>query len=90
MKISSGFLEKPVQEWKSDDYVNAKNIVDNIRVVNDSAERGVKLVNDCIKSAKKEDRFQQILQVVENSRHCLPDQRKRKMEITSWYMYLTL
>ena len=41
----------------------------NIRVVNDSAERGGKLANDYMNSTK----YQKIIQIVENSRHTLPD-----------------
>ena len=40
--------------------------MDNMAVVNDSAERGVKLCHDFLDSAKDEARLQNILQVVEN------------------------
>ena len=48
-----------------------------LQVVNDVAERGVKLCNDFIGSSRDEERFQNILQVVENHRKAQPNQRKR-------------
>ena len=78
-----------MNDWIADpEYHAAVDIVQNIRVVNDSAERGVKLANDFLKSAKCEEKYQQILQVVENSRHSLPDQRNRKLETKSWFLTL--
>ena len=47
-----------------------------LKVVNDSAERGVKLAADFLEAARSEGRFQDILQVVEKSRADTPDQRK--------------
>ena len=49
-----------------------------MRVVNDSAERGVKLASDFNKASHSEERFQQVLQVVVNSRHGMPDLREKK------------
>jgi len=43
-------------------------IVDNLKVVNDTAERGVKIASDFIDYAKKEKKYQCILQVVEQNR----------------------
>ena len=85
-KMSTTFLSKPVSTWNSDpEYTLAVETVKNIRVVNDSAERGVKLTSDFIKSAKTESTFQKILQVVENSRNYLPGQRKGKKQSKSWF-----
>ena len=81
-------MSKKVEDWEEDGrFQQSKRIVCNLQVCNDSAERGVKLASDFIKSAKNEDRFQQILQVVENSRHSLPNQRnKRKIKHNQWYL----
>ena len=77
LKLNEDFLYKPV-EWERDEqYKKAKAILNALSVTNDAVERGVKLA-DFQQTAKKEDRFQDILQVVENSRHSLSDQRKRK------------
>ena len=58
--------------------MKAKLIIDNVSVVKDSAERGVKLTSDFLSGARKEENLQNILQVVENDRRNLPNQRKRK------------
>ena len=89
MKLDQEFLYKPQKDWHNDDgYKNAKLVVNSISVVNDTAERGVKLGYDFLGSAVKEERYQKILQVVENSRHTLPNQRKRKLLASSWYLTL--
>lgn len=85
MKVEAEFLSKSVCEWETDDqYLTAKEIVDNICVVNDAAERGVKLVSDFIGGAREEENLQNILQVVEADRRMVPNQRKRKPE--KWYL----
>ena len=79
----------PVEQWSQNaDYKRAKVIVDALRVANDAAESGVKLSQDFRVAAKKEKRYQQILQVVENSRNTKPNQRKRKAVSKSWYLTL--
>ena len=90
LKIDSSFLRKPVVEWKDNQlYKNAKLIVDNIKVVNDAAERGLKLAQDFQGAAQKEQHYQNILQVVENSRKSLPNQRKQNSDsLPSWYLML--
>ena len=57
-------------------------------VVNDGAERGVRLCHDFISQARREDRHQQILQVVENNRNQQPNQRSRKTDTKRWYLKL--
>ena len=80
------FLAKSAETWFNDpEYIKMKEVVDNLQVVNDAAERGVKLCSDQLKSAKSEDKFQDILQVVENARHQTPNQRKRKQDGKSWF-----
>lgn len=56
------FLHSPVSEWANpEDYINIKQVVDNLQVVNEVAKRGVKLCHDFITVVRKE-----ILQVIEN------------------------
>ena len=57
-------------------------------MVNDGAERGVKLAYDYIGSSKKEDNFQNILQTVESDRRLLPNQHKRKLTSKGWSLKL--
>ena len=89
MKLNYGFLSKPVEYWPKDaGYLEAKLIINNLSVVNDGAERGVKLAYDFIDSSKKEDNFQNILQTVENDRRLIPNQRKRKLTSKGWSLKL--
>ena len=56
----------------------AKKKIRNMRVVNDSAEHGVKLASYFNKASHSEEHFQQVLQVVVNSRHGMPDLREKR------------
>ena len=88
-KINPSFLEVPITDWNSNtDFKAGKEIVSNLCVVNDSAERGVKLCHDFLDSAKKEGNLQSVLQVVENTRNKLPNQRKRKLNSKNWFLKL--
>ena len=89
LKIDSSFLTHPSSAWPSDDgYKRGKAIVENLHVVNDLAERGVKLASDFISSAKKESSFQNLLQVVENDRNTVPNQRNLKIKPKNWFLSL--
>ena len=87
LNINSSFLREPVTEWhKNEDFLASKNVVSSLSVVNNSAERGVKLCSDFVGTSKKENKFQDIIQVVENNRNMLPNQRKRHLEPIRWYI----
>jgi hypothetical protein len=60
-------------------YQASKANVLAINVVNDCAERGVKLSSDFLSSAKNEEHYQNVLQVVEHDRKRQPNLRKRKL-----------
>ena len=87
MKMDPSFLDSPVSSWHlSAEYMDALKVVNNMCVVNDAAERGVKLCSDFITSARKEGNLQNILQVVENNRNRVPNQRKRQKASKCWYL----
>ena len=91
MKIDYKFLNTNVSTWYSDEgYIAGKKVADALRVTNDSAERGVKLAADFLQAAKSEERFQDVLQVVENSRNSCSDQRKpqKRYNPEKWYLVL--
>ena len=89
LKLDTTFLHVEIGNWENEEsYVKAKTIVSNLSVVNDAAERGVKLCSDFLSSAKKEENLDSILQVVENSRNAVSDQRKRKAESKAWHVSL--
>lgn len=72
------FINKDPSEWESDPSYNAGLIiVNNLAVVNDSAERGVKLMeefNDVLSRNEKEKQF--IMQTVSDYRKRYPDAKK--------------
>ena len=79
----------PTKDWSSNSqFQAAKKVVASFSVVNDGAERGVKLTHDFLDVARKEDNLQNILQVVENDRHSLLNQRKRKIKSKCWFLKL--
>ena len=76
LKISHEFLPLHVREWQFDEgYKAGKLVVQNLEVVNDTAERGVKLTSDFSKTTRKEDVLQNHLQVIENTRKLVLNQR---------------
>ena len=70
---------------KNPAFIDAKIIIDHIKVVNDAEEQGVKLAQDFQGAARKRKRSQNVLQVVENSRKLIPDQRISKTG-QLWYL----
>ena len=87
--LECGFLNHPVEEWPSrQDYLIAEEVVSSLSVVNDAAERGVKLCSDFLPSAKGDGILQSVLQVVENNRARKGNQRKDKQETKRWFLTL--
>lgn len=79
LKIDDRFLEEPVESWAdSQAYQDSLTNVHSLNVINDSAERGVKLSTDFLSAARSEDHYQNVLQVVEEDRRSRPNLRKRK------------
>lgn len=74
------FFSKASSEWDTDkQYENAKKIFEKIKVVNDTAKRDVKLIEEYNKKLST-DKYQKqyILQIVCNYRTNFPDCRKKK------------
>ena len=46
-------------------------------VVNDAAERGVKLAGDFVSSSRNEDTFQESLQIIEEQRKHVQNQKRK-------------
>lgn len=79
LKLDIKFMfENDVADWKHlDDYKSAKNIVDSFQVVNDCAERTLKLMTDFNESfTTKEAEKQQAIQVIEDNRKKIPNTKK--------------
>ena len=77
LKINPSFLSYPSFIWSTfPEFEEAKATIQSLPVINDSAERGVKLASDFLHNARKEANLQNLLQVVEKNRKDKPDQRK--------------
>ena len=81
LDVNKDFLEYPVAEWASrDDYIESRKIVSHLKVVNDIAERGVKLFKDFNKAlTKNETSFQNVLVSVQSHRKSRPDFQKKNL-----------
>lgn len=67
--INSSFLDIPVDEWPHNDvFNNASRLTRNLKCVNDSAERGVALIQTFSAATVDEEQKQFLLQVVEKHR----------------------
>lgn len=80
LQIDHQFLEERVENWAMcATYQTSKSNISAINVVNDAAERAVKLGSDFLSTAKSESHYQNVLQVVEQDRKNRPNLRKRKL-----------
>ena len=78
LHISQDFLSSPSNTWDNNpSYIDGLQKAKHIKVCNDAAERGVKMIKDFNLQAKGENKMQEILQVVEESRSVFPNLRKR-------------
>ena len=79
MRLDTTFLATPVESWEDQpSYRKARRTVNNMEVVNDAAERGVRLASDYLSRTQIGEKYQNVLQVVEKDRHLLPNKRNRK------------
>lgn len=79
LKIDIKFMfESDVSDWKNlDSYKSAKTIVDSLQVVNDCAERSLKLMTDFNESlTSNEPEKQRAIQVIEDNRKRIPSMKK--------------
>jgi len=79
LQLDTSFLEKDVEPWPgcAAFLLSSANVL-ALNVINDCAERGVKLSSDFLASARTEQHYQNVLQVVEQDRQRQPNIRKRK------------
>lgn len=76
--MSTEFFENDPTTWsKNESYKQCFNIVNKIKVVNDAAERGVKLIGDYNEIlTKNENQKQFLLQVVKDYKSRFPNVKK--------------
>ena len=79
LDLPSSFLESNAENWQlNEEYLKARKMVMNVKVVNDLAERGVKLMDDYNKIlTNDEEQKQYLLQVVQKYRSELPNRNKK-------------
>lgn len=79
--IETNFLKKDPQHWDNDvEYQNGLKIINTLKVVNDSVERGVKLIEEFNSIlTKDEDQKQFLLQVVSDYRKKIPSYKKKDL-----------
>ena len=75
------WLDKPVETWQNyQSFKEMQNWVKTLKVTNDAAERGIKLVSDYCKILTKDpEDLQNLLQVVEQNRREYPDVNKKTL-----------
>lgn len=85
LKINASFLNTHPNEWSSNEhYVRGEKIIKNLKVVNDIAERGVKLFEEFNKLlTNDEDEKQLLLQVVEANRKWVPTKTTKQAVVDS-------
>lgn len=81
MELPSGFLDVDPEMWENqEDFQQALQIVQAMKVVNDHAERGVALIQEFSGlMTRNEHQLQFLLQVVEEHRQNYPDSRKETL-----------
>ena len=81
LKMSADWLALPPTKWDTSlDYIRFRDFVRAVKVMNDCAERGVKLATDYSKSLTKDSlERSKIYQVVEAERRAKPDTKKSTM-----------
>lgn len=80
-EIKTDFLKLNPATWHEDQsYTEAAEMLHNLKVVNDTAERGVKLIEDYNKLfTKNEQQKQFVLKIVTDYRHRFPDSNKKTL-----------
>ena len=73
-------IDQPHTEWEAyPGYTKLFNFVNNMKVVNDIAERGIKLISDFANKCTDEQQRQSLLQVVEFHRNEFKDYTKKTL-----------
>ena len=78
LSLPQEFLDLPVSEWSENiQFIQAKEVVDSLPVVNDHAERGVHLIEEYSgRHTKSEEELHDLLQVVSEHRKKYPKASK--------------
>lgn len=79
---NADWLKQSLAEWAKDEEFNEANtILRNLKVVNDPAERAIKMITEYASSMTHNDEEKQyLLQIVENHRNLIPVVKKSVLE----------
>ena len=78
LQLNPAFMIEDVANWPlSVAYQQSLENLQAVNVINDCAERGVKLGSDFLPAARGEEHYQNVLQVVEQDRKHQPNLRKK-------------
>ena len=81
LKLDVSFLDVEIETWdRNACFIRSQCIIDNLNVVNDCAERGVKLCSDFVSVARGEEHFRNVLQVIEHDRKTMPNLRNKRIK----------
>ena len=78
LRVEADWLTWPLDKWEeSEDFRKARQFVTTVKVVNDAAERGIKLASDYVQSLTKDSNLRdKIFQTVEFHRREKADKKK--------------
>ena len=75
------WLKIPSQHWQEfEDFRKMNTFVQNLPVINDSAERGMALIKSFIDNVRSEEDRQDLIQVIQNYRQKLKDWSKETLK----------
>lgn len=76
--LSENFLKTHPATWHSNQsYLKSLNTVRSLHIVNDTAKRGVLLMQEYLQFVKNENELQRVLKVVEENRKLYPNSNKK-------------
>ena len=81
------WLEAPVESWSSfPSFIRARDFIDQLQVVNDGAERGIKLMQELIDRTHDETELQHLAQCVSHHRKLIGHTKKDYKKLQSiWF-----
>ena len=84
LQLDVSFLSFPVTDWESNE-ANIASLVNigAVSVVKYGADYGVKLASDFVDTARDDEHFQNVLQIMEQDRRAAPNLRHKNSTVSS-------
>ena len=79
LKLSHDWLKESPEKWEENpDYMKMFKFANSVKLTNDVAERGVKLIDDYSKCLTKDcEEKKRLIQVVQNHRRLVPELERK-------------